>query len=489
MIKIGRDQDRAGESKKILVLEPPAASRYGNQRIYGGNGGNKSEFRKAPLDMLWMSGYLRSHGYDNVFHDANNSRETLDDVRTLVAAHQPDILFISTSTCTIYSDAEVAKIAKQIKPSCLTVGVGTHIMALTDETMNESPGFDVGIYSNEWEQVALSIAQHADDLSGARGIVFRSNDGQLVKTDRHPELAHYDDLGFPAHDKLRKDLYRDPTMKRFPKTMVQASRACIAKCNFCCQPAFFGNVMKRSVPHIIEELQWVHKLGFREVFFNDATFTFDHKWNTEIFESMLSHSIDLAWFCTTRAHCLNRDLLKLMKRAGCHTIGIGMESADDQVLKNIKKGVRREQVRQAVAMVREAGIDALLFCVLGFPGETRESMQETIEFLKTVKASFITLGIAVPAPGTEFYRHMESSGYLHHKKWDLYDPLKKPVYSYPDLSGEEIHDCAAYGLRQFYLRPSYIWDRIGSIRSPSELVTYGTNFVGFMKRYVFRVPA
>src|SRR3989338_4020183 len=122
-----------------------------------------------------------------------------------------------------------------------------------------------------------------------------------------------------------------------------------------------------------------------------------------------------------------------MKKAGCHTIGIGMESADDQVLKNIKKGVRREQIRQAVAMVREAGIDALLFCVLGFPGETRESVKETIAFLKTVNASFITLGIAVPTPGTEHFKFMESNNYLLHKKWDLYDPLKKPVYNYPSL--------------------------------------------------------
>jgi len=474
---------------KILVLEPPSVSRYGNQRIYGGNGGNKSDFRKAPIDVLWVSGYLRAHGFDNVFHDANNSRETLDDVRRLFARLEPDIVFVSTSTCTIYQDMEVLQIAKAVNPSCLTVGLGTHIMALTDETMAEHPELDVAVYSNEWEQVALSIAENREDLGSARGIVFRDGDGKLSRTDPHPLLEHYDDLGFPAHDQLDQSLYRDPTMKRSPKTMVQFSRACIAKCNFCCQPAFFGNVMKRSVPHIIEELEWVQRLGFREVFLNDATFTFDHEWNMEIFDEILSRSIDLAWFCTTRAHCLSPELLRMMKRAGCHTIGIGMESADDQVLKNIRKGVRREQVRESVAMVREAGMDALLFCVVGFPGETKESMAETISFLKTVDASFITLGIAVPAPGTDFYRHMDSSGYLHHKKWELYDPIRKPVYSYPELSGDQIHDAAASGLRQFYLRPSYIWDRMRTVRSPSDIVKYSSNFLGFVKRYVFRVPA
>ena len=474
---------------KILVLEPPAVSKYGNQRIYGGNGGNKSDFRKAPVDVLWISGYLRTHGFDNTFHDANNSRETLGDVETLLNELRPDVVFLSTSTCTIYQDMTVATLVKKTNPNCVTVALGTHVMALTEETMKEAPNLDVGIYSNEWEQVALDIVKNLEDLKKARGIIYRTKSGELFRTEPHPLLRHYDDLGFPAHDKLRPEIYRDPTMKRFPKTMVQFSRGCIAKCNFCCQPAFFESVMKRSVPSIINELKWIQKLGFREFFLNDATFTFDHKWNMEIFEAMIKEKIDLTWFCTTRAHCLSPELLKVMKQAGCHTIGIGMESADDQVLKNIKKGVRREQIRNAVTMVRQSGIDALLFCVLGFPGETHETIKETTQFLKTVNASFITLGIAAPVPGTDFYHHMENNNYLLHKKWDLYDPLKKPVYSYPHLTGDQIYNYAAQGLRQFYLRPSYIWGRLRSIRSFSQLGIYSSNFFGFMKRYVFRVAA
>jgi radical SAM superfamily enzyme YgiQ (UPF0313 family) len=122
--------------------------------------------------------------------------------------------------------------------------------------------------------------------------------------------------------------------------------------------------------------------------------------------------------------------------------------------------------------------------VVGFLGETKESMYETIEFLKTLNASFITLGIAVPAPGTGFYHQMKEKGYLLHSKWDLYDPLKLPVYNYPDLSAEEIYDAAAYGLRKFYLRPSYIYDRIKSVENPAQFFRYVKNFGGFLKRYI-----
>jgi hypothetical protein len=84
---------------------------------------------------------------------------------------------------------------------------------------------------------------------------------------------------------------------------------------------------------------------------------------------------------------------------------------------------------------------------------------------------------------------MDAKGYLKHKQWDLYDPIKRPVYDYPDLPGDEIYDTAASGLRQFYLRPSYIWDRVRTIRRPSDVATYAVNLMGFVKRYVFRVPA
>ena len=106
------------------------------------------------------------------------------------------------------------------------------------------------------------------------------------------------------------------------------------------------------------------------------------------------------------------------------------------------------------------------------------------DFLKSLNASFITLGTAVPAPGTGFYKQIKDKGYLKHTNWELYDPLKIPVYNYPELTAEEIYDAAAYGLRKFYLRPSYIYDRLKAVENPSQFFRYVKNFGGFMKRYI-----
>jgi anaerobic magnesium-protoporphyrin IX monomethyl ester cyclase len=471
-----------------LLIEPPAVSPFGNQRIFGGNGSNKSDFRKSPLDLMMISGYLRKNGYENELLDANSSRRNLGDVKEIIREKNADVVIFSTSTCTIYKDLLVARAAKEIRPDILSVAIGTHVMALPKETFKESEFLDVLIYSSEWEQAALNIVQNRSNLNLAKGIFFRNSDGQIMKTDFQPPIENLDDLGFPSHDKLEKGIYRDPTTKRFPKTMVMGQKACINNCSFCCQPTFFGapRLRKRSVGHFIEELKWVEKLGFREVMFNDATLTADMDWAANLLEEMITKRIDLTWNCSTRADRVNDKILGLMKRAGCHTIAIGMESTDPTILKNIRKNIRPGQVREAVSLIRKNGMDTIVFCVIGFPGETRETIEKTISFLKTLDTTFITLGIAVPVPGTDFYRYIEENNYALTKDWSLYDPMKKPVFSYPWLSADEIAWYSSHGLRQFYLRPIYILERLRSIRSLSEAETYFKNFIGFIKRYVLR---
>lgn len=471
----------------IILVEPPAVSIFGNQRIFGGNGSNKSDFRKPPLDLMMISGYLRKEGFDNMLIDFNASKKTIDDVEDNIRRISPDIVLFSTSTCTIYSDLHVAKIAKKVSPSITTVAIGTHVMALPEETFMESESLDALVYSSEWEQASLNIVKNISNLNSAKGIYFRKATGEIVKTEFQPPIANLDDLGFPSHDKLEKGLYRDPTTKRFPKTMVMGQKACINNCSFCCQPAFFGapQIRKRNIPHFIEELEWVKQLGFREVMFNDATLTADMTWVTGLFEEMIRNNIDLSWNCSTRADRINNEILKLMKKAGCHTIAIGMESTDPRILKNIRKNIRPEQVREAVSLIRKNGMDTIVFCVIGFPGETRESIEKTISFLKTLDTSFITLGIAVPVPGTDFYRYVEENNYLLTKDWSKYDPMKRPVFSYPWLSADDLAYYSILGLRQFYLRPKYILKKLISLRSFAEVKGNFSNFVGFVNRYLY----
>ena len=472
----------------ILLLEPPAVSKFGNQRIFGGNGSNKSVARKPPLDLMMISGYLRKRGYDNCLVDANASMRTIEDVSKLFGETDLDVVFFSTSTCTIYQDLVVAKAVKNVRPSCVTVAIGTHVMALPEETFQECKYLDVIIQSSAWEQTSLNIVENLSTLINAKGICFRDADGSIVRTEMQPLMEDLDALGFPSHDKLIPELYHDPMTRRSPKTMVMGQRACISNCSFCCQPAFFGapQLKKRSVSHVIEELKWVQDLGFKEVMFNDATLTADSDWADELFQRMIDEGIDLSWNCSTRATSIAQDsvTLSLMKLAGCHTIMIGLESANRTVLKNIRKNVTPEDVRTATELIRNAKMDVVVFAVIGFPGETRESIHETISFLRSVDATYVTCGIAVPVPGTDFFDFVEKHDYLLTRDWSEFDPMKRPVFSYPHLTAEDIAHYARQALMQFYMRPKYIIPKLASIRSSSELISIARNFFGFLRRYV-----
>ena len=138
-------------------------------------------------------------------------------MKEIIRKISPDIVFFSTSTCTIYKDLLVAKVVKEVNPSIVTVAIGTHVMALPEDTFKESEYLDVIIYSNEWEQSALNIVRNLSSLENAKGIFFRKPDGTIVRTDIQPPLQNLDDLDFPAHDKLEKELYRGPYNKTLSK--------------------------------------------------------------------------------------------------------------------------------------------------------------------------------------------------------------------------------------------------------------------------------
>ena len=146
-----------------------------------------------------------------------------------------------------------------------------------------------------------------------------------------------------------------------------------------------------------------------------------------------------------------------------------------------------DKVRKVVDDITKMGMDSLIFAVVGFQGETEKSVKKTIKFLTTLNATYITFGIAVPSPGTEFYDYVKSNNYLLTEDWSQYDPMKKPVFEYPELSADKILWYSRNGLQRFYLRPSYIFKRLISIRSFMDLKHLVINFIGFMKRYVFQI--
>jgi len=471
---------------KNLFIEPPAISQFGNQRIMGGFGANKADFAWPPLDLMTISGCLKHNGFDSAIYDLNNTKKKFQDIYQIIKKEKPRMVVFSTSITTIYDDLKIANIVKEISKDIITVAIGVHVMGIPKEILKYNKNLDVAVY-NEPELVILNLIKNKYNPTNVLGICYRDKYGRIQQNAAQPNIENLEDLGMPSHDKIPIHIYRNPVAKRQPLAIIMANRGCVGQCTFCCQPYFWGKYRTRSVKHVIQELKWIQQLGYREVFWNDARLTSNLKWTHELMDEMIKNKIDLTWSCNDHANGLSRDLelLKKMKKAGCYIIHIGMESANHQILKNIKKGITLDQVRSAITMVKSVGIETMLFLILGLPGETKKTMTETIEFAKSVDVDYITLGIAQPCLGTPFYDYLVQNKYLKTRDWNQYDPSKPPVYDYPHLSSEEIFQAHYEGLRSFYLRPSYILKRALKIRSFHDLKSNFKNFVGFIHRYVW----
>ncbi|HHT9134144.1 MAG TPA: B12-binding domain-containing radical SAM protein, partial [Candidatus Avalokitesvara rifleensis] len=438
---------------EVLLVEPPAVTNMGSLRVLGSIGTFKADMAWPPLDLMIISGLLKEHKISSTIYDANTLRATFTDLSKKVQEEDPKMVVFTTSTTSIMHDAGVAKAVKEVSEDILTVAIGTHVMALPEETLKEYPYIDVCVYS-EPELPVLDIIKEGYKLENIKGISYRKG-SDIIKTTPHTLCHNMDAFGFPSHDKIPLELYRDPLMRKSPMTITYGQRGCINRCTYCCS-TFYGPLRHRSIDHLIGELKWIEELGIKEIRFFDMGFTNNLGWAEKLLNKMKVEGIKLTWNCNARSDRLPDELLVKMKEAGCHAISIGGESGDPTILKNVKKNVTPELIKSAVERTRRAGISPMVYFMMGLPGETRETAQRTINFAKEINPDIITFGVATPHPGTEFHNYIKENKYFGSYDWSQYDPNKKPVFSYPEFSADEIYETMKHGYQSFYLRPSYV---------------------------------
>ena len=385
---------------EVLLVEPPPASDFGNMRTLGSIGSSKADICWPPLDLMIISGFLEKNGISTFIFDASANRSTFDEIREVIAKKNPRLVVFTTSVTTIYNDLKVAEVAKSVSKDIFTAAFGSSVTALPEDTLDRNINLDFAVYS-EPELVIFDLIKENYSPANILGLCYRCNN-RYMRNSPHPKCLNLDDFGFPTHDKIPIPLYRDPTMRRSPMTLVMGQRGCINDCTYCPVPLYQGGLRQRSVEHVIEELQWIVELGIKEIRFFDCGLTNDIKWANHLFDEMIEHEIDLTWVCNTRADRISLELLKKMKEAGCHMINIGGESGDLEILKRVRKNITPEMVEEAVSAAKKVGINTAVFFMLGLPGETKETMKKTIAFAKRIDPDIVTFNIATPHTGTPY---------------------------------------------------------------------------------------
>ncbi len=304
----------------------------------------------------------------------------------------------------------------------------------------------------DW-QPAWSNERETGNLQHIKGLVWRARGEIVVNADR-PLIRHLDDLPMPRHDLLPIKSYRAPLVRN-PYSFAVTSRGCPGGCRFCIKHVSYGNSIRfRSPENIMAELELLHDLGVRSVNLYADLFTVSREQVVGLCELILERGLDMEWTCNSRVDFVDQEMLRLMGRAGCRWISWGIESGNQEVLKRVRKGIDLERVKQSLRWSKEAGIHNWGYFIIGLPGETEETIQETIRFSKQLPLDLVLFHIAAPYPGSPlFFEVVEQGWFRPGTRWEQVDMDRSTVLDYPNLRAEELERWAQRAFRSWILRP------------------------------------
>lgn len=401
--------------------------------------------RYPRLSIAYLAGYVREQGIACHAVDAKYEAMSLDAVIARAVALQPRIVGLTAMTPEIHEAAETAAGIKSVLPGATVIIGGPHVTALPEETLREFPVFDIAVIG-EGEYALVELARRIDDPVGIPGTVCRTGE-TLQHIPGQAPARDLDEITFPAWDQFSPS-------KVYP---IIATRGCPFNCIFCMRVSG-KRVRWRSPGHIVAEIEaLIDQYGIDRIVFHDETFGLDKKWAHNLLDLLIEKSINrkLTWEATTRVDIADIDIYRKMKKAGCAWLAFGVESGNPRILKQSKKGITLEQATRAVAMARQAGLSLGSLFIIGHPNETRQTIQDTIDFAARLDTDTVSCGLMVPYPGTEvaeIVRRGEGNYRVLTQDWRDYNKQIGNVLEFTDISRKELEYCQLKLYLKFFVR-------------------------------------
>ncbi len=417
-----------------------------------------------PFFMAYAAAYLKSKGHEARLKDSVAEGQTAEEALQSVEEYGPAICVIETSTPSIYHDLKFAEKVKQ-NSGIFVALCGPHASALPEEVLQNSY-VDAVLYGEYDYTLEELVRKHQEtkgvpDLSSIQGLAWKdkADDDRTVVNPRRPLIKNLDTLPYPERDDVPLEKYTDPTCKRFPNVCIIGSRGCPNQCIFCLEPSvFYGprpGLRLRKAELVVDEIEFImQKYQVEEIYFDDASFSLNTDWSRRIAEEILKRKLDLYWSCMADSG-IDLDTLQLMKKSGCRGVKFGVESADPEILKKAKKPLSLENVKKFVRDCKTAGIYTHGTFMFGLPGETRESIEQTIDFAFSLKLTTAQFSVATPFPGTQFYKMAKENGWLITDDWSKFEGAGSPVIEYPQCSKEDIIRGVSLSKKRKLLRVAY----------------------------------
>ena len=407
--------------------------------------------------------------------------------QTLAIAKDYDHVVLYTSSPTFPGDARIVAALKAQQPGTLVGMVGPYPTVLPDRALQDAPAVDY-VCRNEFDYSVKELAEGAP-LAAVRGIVYRTSDARYHHTPARPVDENLDALPWVTRV-YKRDLdiekYNIPWM-HWPYASIYTTRGCPAQCTFCLWPQTTSGhrYRKRSVDDVIAEMAWAKtNLGeVKEFFFDDDTFSFEKERTREIARRL--KPLGITWGGNARGN-LDYETLRTMKDGGARNLVVGYESSSQQILNNVKKGIRVEKYVEFTKNAKRAGLMIHGAFILGLPGETERTIEETIRFACDLDLDTIQVSLAAPYPGTQLYDWLVGKGYLNgNGSLVSVNGFQDVMVNYPDLPSERIFESVDRFYRRFYFRPRYIGRTVVRMivdrAERKRLLSEGRQFLRFLR--------
>ncbi|MBI5055298.1 MAG: radical SAM protein [Nitrospirae bacterium] len=429
-----------------------------------------------PFEQLRVATILQSEGHEVVFADAQAEQLSIEEVVSRIQGAV--LLIISSSVMTINSDAKYVARLKERIPGLIVAAYGSHPTFRPEDTLKK--GIDFAVQREpEWVLRDLAEALSAgkpEEIYHIKGLAFFQKDSSLKINPHYPYIEDLDAIPPVNISFLPKGVeYFNPIVRNLPYITVSTSHGCPGKCSFCTAPFFHGaKIRMQSAKKVLDDIGYYLKAGIKELYFRDETFTADKSRVISICEGILERGYRFSWICNSRVDTINEETLRLMKKTGCHLIKFGVESGNQEVLTAAGKGITLEQTRTAFNLCRKIGINTHAHLMLGMPGETEDSLNDTLKLALEIKPTTVTFGICTPYPGTPLFKkvlNQDSSigdGSVAAAMESLHVEGEFN-HLYSSVNSAMLKHTLKKFYRRFYLRPGYLLRSMLRIRNRNML--------------------
>jgi len=473
-------------SLRILLINPPHLQKI----LYNREGRCQQKvssfsYLMVPMSLIYVASLLRENGFavrviDYMAQKNAHIKQVLADVR----AYSADLIFTSIVFPTCYNDFQIIQHIRNATGAHLSA-IGLMGSLLPEESLSNST-LD-SVIRGEPEETSLELAialRDKRELAGIRGISCKI-DGEIIHNPPRCFIKNLDALPFPARDLIDQAAYTLPINRR-PYTFIIPSRGCTKSCIFCEVRLYYGNQLRlRSIPNVMEEIrEIVHKTDITDIEIFSDNLTLNRNFVVDFCNGILENGLKIRWMANSRVDTVDKELLQLMRKAGCTGLAFGIESCNQTVLDNIKKGTTLENIKNAISWAKQEGIKVLAHMIIGLPGDTKETIKENVTILNRLNPDFVGYYFAIPYPNTEFYELAVRNNWLKEKRWDRFE-LDSCIVETSSLSRQELKKARLYCYWKFFLRLATVKKIAKEVRSFKEAIDILKSLFYILKEWVF----